>query len=129
MFFCQELWLGALPPLLWFLSRITAGGIASSVKSYGVGLVAGVNALGSGQKHFQNKPLVLGSAAQHGPIMFGLAKLDPKHFKTGRGWVWLGNRINVLRSGSAATSKDIIICIINILKFIIINIKILLFVL
>ena len=78
MFFYQELRLGALPPLLWFLSRVAAGGIASSVKSYGAGLVAGVNDLGSVQKHFQYKPLVLGFAAQHGSIMFGLAKLDPK---------------------------------------------------
>ena len=67
--------------------------------------------------------------------MLGLAKPDSKHFKkkSGSGCLtrptdlesrWAAGP-KILGSGSATTPNDIIICILNILNFIIFNIKIL----
>jgi hypothetical protein len=86
----------------------------------------------SGPKHFQNELVVIDPVAQQDPILLSLAQPDPKHFKRagsgsltrpvdlGSGWA---AGPNILGSGCAGISKDIIICIINILNFISINIK------
>jgi hypothetical protein len=75
----------------------------------------------------------LGPSAQQDPIVLDLVAPDLKHFKKGvgfgcparltdHGFGWAA-RPNILGSGCAAIPNDIIICIINILNFIIINIK------
>ena len=75
----------------------------------------------SDPKHFQKELTALGSATQQNPIVLGLAQLSrPKTLQKEVGSSFPARPID-LRSGCAVMPKDIIICIINILNFIIIN--------
>jgi hypothetical protein len=77
----------------------------------------------SDPKHFQKELIALGPATQQNPIVLGLAQLSrPKTLQKEVGSSFPARPID-LRSGCAVMPKDIIICIINILNFIIINNK------
>jgi len=78
-----------------------------------------------GSKQFQKDPTELGHAAQQNLIQTQntlkevRSECPARFIDFGFGWA---ARLNILGSGCAAIPKDIIICMINILNFIIINI-------
>jgi hypothetical protein len=100
VFFCQELRLGALSPLL----KAIGSGCQSMPKT----LSKGANNVESCYINRLNS------------IGYDLARL--KTLQKGAGSSWVAG-LNILGSGCAAIPKDIIIYIINILNFIIINFK------
>ena len=96
----QQLWLETLHPL------------PKAIRS-GSSLAARPN---TGPKHFQKEPVEFGPAAQQHPILLGLTQI----LQNGVGSGCPARPID-LGFGWAARPKDIIICIINILNFIINN--------
>jgi hypothetical protein len=117
--YCRAL--GAVA-LLCFGSTIIAGSIASFSKSYWVWLGSWTQRCGiQAQKTFKR--------SQQRWVWLSQIKSTSKRgwvwlpTQTHRSWIWMAARLNILRFGCAAIPKDIIISIINILNFIIINIK------
>jgi hypothetical protein len=105
VFFCQELRLGALSPLL----KAIGSGCQSMPKT----LSKGANNVESCYINRLNS------------IGYDLARL--KTLQKGAGSSWVAG-LNILGSGCAAIPKDIIIYIINILNLLLLLLKILLFV-